>query len=69
MTRPAAVVLAITMLVAIISVHLPNGLFLTNNGYEFGLALLGMTLALVALGGGRYSIDGLLTNRSATSQQ
>ncbi len=55
--RPTAIVLAITMLVAIVSVHLPNGLFLSNNGYEFGLALLVITLALVARGGGSFSLD------------
>ena len=40
LVRPAAVVLAITMVVAIAAVHLQNGLFMSNNGYEFGLALL-----------------------------
>ena len=33
LTRPAAVVLAITMLVAIFSVHISNWLFIANNGY------------------------------------
>ena len=40
LVRPAALMLAITMAVAIITVHLSNGFFLANNGYEFGLALL-----------------------------
>ncbi|MCB1674984.1 MAG: DoxX family protein [Halioglobus sp.] len=57
LTRPAALILAITMLVAIITVHLPNGLFLSNNGYEFGLALLGISVALVFNGGGKFSLD------------
>src|SRR5690606_584955 len=39
LTRPAALVLAGTMVVAILSVHIGNGLFMSNNGYEFGLAL------------------------------
>lgn len=38
LTRPAALVLAVTMIVAILSVHIGNGLFMSNNGYEFGLA-------------------------------
>lgn len=58
--RPAALLLAITMLVAIVSVHLPNGLFLANNGYEFGLALLVISLALLLRGAGSVSIDGYL---------
>ena len=40
LVRPAALILAITMAVAIVTVHLSNGLFMSNNGYEFGLALI-----------------------------
>ncbi|WP_414628853.1 DoxX family protein [Vibrio campbellii] len=36
LTRPAAVALAFTMVIAIFSVHFENGLFMSNNGYEFG---------------------------------
>lgn len=57
LTRPAALVLALTMLVAIMTVHLPNGLFMDNGGYEFGLALLGISVALVFNGGGKLSLD------------
>lgn len=57
LTRPAAFALAIAMLVAIISVHRPNGLFRSNNGYEFGLALLAISVALVFNGGGKLSLD------------
>lgn len=63
LTRPAAFVLAMTMLVAVITVHLPNGLFLSNNGYEFGLALLAITGALVLNGGGKLSLDRMLSAR------
>ncbi|MGO1501153.1 MAG: DoxX family protein [Marinobacter sp.] len=57
LTRPAALMLALTMLVAILTVHLPNGLFMDNGGYEFGLALLGISVALVFNGGGKLSLD------------
>lgn len=63
LTRPAAFVLAMTMLVAVITAHLPNGLFLSNNGYEFGLALLAITGALVLNGGGKLSLDRMLSAR------
>ncbi|TNF15187.1 MAG: DoxX family protein, partial [Vibrionaceae bacterium] len=33
LTRPAAFVTAFTMVVAILSVHIGNGLFMANNGY------------------------------------
>lgn len=57
LTRPTALVLALTMLVAIFSVHISNGLFISNNGYEFGLPLLAISVALIVQGGGKYSFD------------
>ncbi|WP_416637987.1 DoxX family protein [Pseudomonas sp. OHS18] len=57
LVRPASAVLAITMLVAIFSVHIGNGFFMANNGYEFALALLAATLALLVEGAGRLSLD------------
>ncbi|MBU3823690.1 MAG: DoxX family protein [Candidatus Oceanisphaera merdipullorum] len=62
-TRPAALVSAFTMLVAIFSVHVSNGLFLTNNGYEYALALFAATVALLIQGGGRLSLDQWLLQR------
>lgn len=63
LVRPAAVVLAFTMLVAIFAVHIGNGLFMSNNGYEFGLSLLATAVALAISGGGRASVDALLAAR------
>lgn len=63
LTRPTALVLAITMLVAIFSVHISNGLFMSNNGYEFGLALLAGAVSLLISGGGRASVDSLIANK------
>ncbi len=62
-TRPAALVTAFTLLVAIFSVHIGNGLFLSNNGYEFALTLLAGTLALALQGGGSASVDTWLVKR------
>ena len=59
-TRPAALVTAIAMMVAIVSVHIGNGLFLSNNGYEFGLALLGISVSLLLRGAGSLSVDHLI---------
>lgn len=59
-TRPAAAVLAFTMGVAMASVHLPNGLFLANGGYEYALTLFMASIALAFSGGGRYSVDAWL---------
>jgi putative oxidoreductase len=65
--RPAGLMLAVTMLVAIVTAHLPNGLFLSNNGYEFGLALLGISMALAVQGAGVISADQLLVRRLSAS--
>ena len=59
LTRPAAVIAAFTMLVAILAVHIGNGLFMSNNGYEYALTLFVVTLALVIQGGGRFALDNL----------
>lgn len=57
LTRPAALLSAFTMLVAIFSVHIGNGLFMSNNGYEYALALFAATLALGIQGAGHFSLD------------
>lgn len=63
LTRPTALVLSFTMVVAIFSVHIGNGLFLSNNGYEFGLALLAATVSLSVSGAGKLSADNQLAAR------
>nr|WP_321385777.1 DoxX family protein [uncultured Vibrio sp.] len=60
LTRPAATVLSFTMLIAIFSVHFENGLFLANNGYEFGLALLAASVSLVLSGASKAALDNVL---------
>jgi putative oxidoreductase len=49
------------MLVAIFKVHFVNGLFTANNGYEFGLALLAASVALLISGAGKASVDTLIS--------
>jgi putative oxidoreductase len=51
------------MVVAILTVHIGNGLFMSNNGYEFGLALLAAAVASAISGGGRASVDAVLAAR------
>lgn len=60
LTRPAAVVAGFTMLVAIFSVHIGNGLFASNNGYEYALTLLVVLVSLAIQGGGYLSLDNSL---------
>lgn len=63
LTRPTSLVLALTMIIAIFSVHINNGLFMSNNGYEYTLALLAITLALAIQGGGKLSLDAKLNQK------
>lgn len=63
LTRPAALALSFAMLVAIFSVHIGNGLFMSNNGYEFGLALLAASVSLLFSGAGKASVDNLLAKK------
>ncbi|MBC7002419.1 DoxX family protein [Photobacterium sp. BZF1] len=64
LTRPTALVLAVTMVVAIVTVHLDKGLFISNGGYEFGLALLAMSASLLVSGAGRLGVDNRLLSRN-----
>ncbi|MGP1832902.1 DoxX family protein [Shewanella frigidimarina] len=61
LTRPAAVLLAFTMIIAIASVHISNGLFMANNGYEFALALLAASVSLALSGSGKVAIDNAIS--------
>jgi putative oxidoreductase len=60
LTPLAALALIGVMIVAVLTVHLKNGFFLTNGGYEFNLALAGMALTLLIAGAGTYSFDYVL---------
>lgn len=56
LTRPAA--LAATVLLGVaLTVHIPNGFFWTNGGYEYPLMWAAVTLAIVLRGGGEFSLD------------
>jgi putative oxidoreductase len=67
LTRIASAGLAIDMMIAIVKVHLANGFFLNwssmpgkGHGYEFNLALLGMSIALSLSGPGKLALDRVL---------
>ncbi len=63
LTRPAAVASAFAMLIAVFAVHIGNGLFMENNGYEFALTLFVVSLALAIQGAGRFAMDRVLLER------
>lgn len=63
LTRPSSVVLALTMLVAIFAVHFQNGFFMANNGYEYALSLLAISVALIFSGAGKFAVDNIIVNK------
>lgn len=66
LTRVAAGGIAIIMAGAISIVHFKNGFFMSNQGYEYNLALIAMSLALIFGGPGRCAIDNLLCRKKET---
>ena len=60
LTPLAGILLALTMIVAIIKVHAPNGFWTTQNGYEFNLILLIVAIAVAIMGPGQYAVDAFL---------
>ena len=57
LTPIAASALIGTMISAIRLVHAPKGLWATNGGYEFNLALIAALMAIVDAGPGEPSVD------------
>jgi putative oxidoreductase len=57
LTRPVAVAVTILLAVAAFKVHLPNGFFVRDGGYEFALLWSLVALALAFRGGGELSVD------------
>ncbi|WML53252.1 DoxX family protein [Neobacillus sp. PS3-12] len=60
LTPLAGILIAGTMLMAIIKVHAPNGLWATANGYEYNLTLLAVAIGIALIGPGQYALDALL---------
>ncbi len=57
LTRPAAAAIAVVMAVAVFAVHLPNGFFWGQGGYEYPLFWGLVALGFVLRGGGELSVD------------
>ena len=64
LSRVSAVGILCVMLGAVFTVHLKNGFFMNwmgnqkGEGFEYHLLVIGICLALLVLGSGRYSVDG-----------
>ncbi len=70
LTRIAAFGIGTVMTVAVFMVHLPHGFFMNwfgnqkGEGFEFHLLAIAIALALIVNGGGKWSIDKLMTKSS-----
>jgi putative oxidoreductase len=53
----AAAALIAVMTAAVITVHAPNGIWNTNQGYEFNLVMAAVVFALAGIGAGSWSLD------------
>jgi putative oxidoreductase len=60
LTPLSSAMLTGSMITAIRKVHLPNGLWAMNQGYEYNLALIASLAALLDGGPGKPSVDSLL---------
>jgi len=56
----AAALIIGSMLVAIIKVHGQNGYWVTQNGYEYNMALIVIALGVALIGAGDYSLAAML---------
>jgi putative oxidoreductase len=69
LTRFTAAGYVLIMLGAITMVHWPNGFFMNwfgkqaGEGFEYHLLVIGMSLALLLAGGGKWSVDGAIAKK------
>ncbi len=60
LTRAISIPLIIIMIVAIITVHLPNGFSAGNNGFEIPFYYMLFLLIFLSHGAGKFSLDRLI---------
>lgn len=71
LTRFTAASFTVIMLGAIATVHWPQGFFMNwsgkqaGEGFEYHLLVIGISAALMIIGGGKWSVDGVIAKRLA----
>jgi putative oxidoreductase len=58
-TPIGALLIVVTMFIAIVKVHGQNGYWVTSNGYEYNLMLIAVAIGVALVGAGSYSLDAL----------
>ena len=56
----AALLMIVPMIVAIAKVHGPNGYWITQNGYEYNLAIIAVAVGVALIGPGQYALDTII---------
>jgi putative oxidoreductase len=56
----AALLMVVPMIVAIVKVHGPNGYWMTQNGYEYHLAIIAVAIGVALIGPGQYALDAII---------
>jgi putative oxidoreductase len=75
LSRIAAFGIAVNMVVAIVTVHAANGFFMNwygnqkGEGFEYHLLTLGLALAVIVAGGGKWAIDSAIARKLSTTQK
>ncbi|RUM62105.1 MAG: DoxX family protein [Sulfurimonas sp.] len=64
LTRAIAIPLIIVMIVAVVTVHLPNGFSAGDNGYEIPLYYMIFLMIFLTHGAGKFSIDHIIFKKS-----
>jgi len=74
-TRIAALATGVNMLVAVLMVHAANGFFMNwsgaqkGEGFEYHLLAIGIAVALVVQGAGRWSVDDAIAKRTGSAAE
>jgi putative oxidoreductase len=69
-SRIAALGIATNMVVAIATVHAPNGFFMNwygnqkGEGFEYHILAIGLALIVIVCGAGKASLDSLISRRA-----
>lgn len=63
LSRLAAFGIMCVMIGAVVMVHWKNGFFLQNQGYEYNLALIGLSLGVILGGSGCCALDNLFCKK------
>jgi putative oxidoreductase len=72
-SRVSAALVGFVMLVAVLTVHFPNGFFMNwagtqkGEGFEYHVLAIGLALVVVVAGGGRASLDSMLSRKHSTN--